>query len=736
MTKFFTKISVVLIATLLFSILSTTTVDANVRTLFARSALGLEHISGLTYFAPNRSLDIMLIQYDTYHALRAQMGSGSGTFGFITSIAPQNPLTPATNMHNTPVVQSMSRASARDIQTMRTARDNNRSAEITFNVLGHITNVRERGVGQEWTPPRNISVTTTADPAQGGRVTSGSLYHMNERTSIIATPNTGWEFVGWFEGNTRISTNRQLQLTVTQDRNLAARFRRVDNQTSSNQQQTQPPQQLPQQQPPQQQPPQQQPPQTQQPPSNQARNVTLRENQNRTTGTTNETVFQFRATTDFDATRVVIEFSGGGRFNMNRTNARAWYLNSRLTTAGAQTATVHAYEGNTRRASHSMQVSTTATPATQNPNITTTSLSGGTVGMAYRQNLTATGTGNIQWRIPTGTGSLPPGLTIHADGSIFGTPTTAGTFNFTVEARNNNGTVTRPLSITIAAAAEQAPRITTVSLPDTNIGSNRYAFLGGWMLEATGTTPITWRVSSGSLPNGLSLRESRGNTYIYGWPTTAGNFVFTLEARNNAGITTRELSITVSSARANISISTLGEGSVIKTSGNTVIEHRGDDFVVYYGEQITVRAIPNNGWEFVRWEELGGEGGGVATVISQRSENFTFTATSSRHLRATFRRIDAPEILTDSLGLPNGRVGVAYSYGLVARSSRPVTFSLGATGSSGDVYFASLPYGLHLNRNTGVISGTPTSAGIFIFRISVSNGNYETRQFFELTINP
>lgn len=92
---------------------------------------------------------------------------------------------------------------------------------------------------------------------------------------------------------------------------------------------------------------------------NQLRSVTLRENQNRTSGITNETVFQFRATTDFDATRVVIAFSGGGQFNMNRTNARAFYLNSRLTTPGTQTVTVHAYEGNTRVASHSMQISST-----------------------------------------------------------------------------------------------------------------------------------------------------------------------------------------------------------------------------------------------------------------------------------------------------------------------------------------------------------------------------------------
>ena len=86
--------------------------------------------------------------------------------------------------------------------------------------------------------------------------------------------------------------------------------------------------------------------------------VTVRENNNRTTGITSETIFNFRANTNFDATRVVITFSGGGQFNMNRTNSRNWYFNTRLTVPGEQTITVHAYEGNVRRASHSMTVTT------------------------------------------------------------------------------------------------------------------------------------------------------------------------------------------------------------------------------------------------------------------------------------------------------------------------------------------------------------------------------------------
>ena len=85
------------------------------------------------------------------------------------------------------------------------------------------------------------------------------------------------------------------------------------------------------------------------------------------------------------------------------------------------------------------------------PTITTTSLPGGTVGTSYSQTLAATGIAPITWAITAG--SLPSGLTLDtSSGAISGTPTAAGTFNFTVEATNAAGTMTRDFSITIAAA--------------------------------------------------------------------------------------------------------------------------------------------------------------------------------------------------------------------------------------------------------------------------------------------
>ena len=61
-------------------------------------------------------------------------------------------------------------------------------------------------------------------------------------------------------------------------------------------------------------------------------------------------------------------------------------------------------------------------------------------------------------------------------------------------------------------------------------------------LKATGSTPMQWAVTSGSLPAGLSLSE---DGVISGTPAEAGEPVFTVEAKNSIGTQTKEFSICV-----------------------------------------------------------------------------------------------------------------------------------------------------------------------------------------------
>jgi uncharacterized repeat protein (TIGR01451 family) len=62
------------------------------------------------------------------------------------------------------------------------------------------------------------------------------------------------------------------------------------------------------------------------------------------------------------------------------------------------------------------------------------------------------------WTVDSGT--LPPGLSLSSAGAITGTPTAAGTFNFTVKLVDATGlTATQPQAITIAAGSCPAPAI-------------------------------------------------------------------------------------------------------------------------------------------------------------------------------------------------------------------------------------------------------------------------------------
>ncbi len=100
--------------------------------------------------------------------------------------------------------------------------------------------------------------------------------------------------------------------------------------------------------------------------------------------------------------------------------------------------------------------------------------------------------------------------------------------------------------------------------------------------------------------------------------------------------------------------------------------------------------------------------------------NFTLSATSVANPAASDTghltiRVGAPlQILTTS-PLPAGTVGAPYSDTLSA--------SGGLGAYTWAITFGSLPAGLTLNASTGVISGTPTTTGVSVFRVSVTDSS-------------
>jgi hypothetical protein len=128
--------------------------------------------------------------------------------------------------------------------------------------------------------------------------------------------------------------------------------------------------------------------------------------------------------------------------------------------------------------------------------ITTSTLPGGTVGVAYSQSLAATGGATpYTWSIVAG--SLPAGLALNAaTGLISGTPTTPGTASFTaqvVDSASPQGSAQRGLSIAVAAGS--LPGAFNKSSPKNNAKNQSTSLTLSWA-ASTGATSYEYCVDT------------------------------------------------------------------------------------------------------------------------------------------------------------------------------------------------------------------------------------------------
>jgi uncharacterized repeat protein (TIGR01451 family) len=161
---------------------------------------------------------------------------------------------------------------------------------------------------------------------------------------------------------------------------------------------------------------------------------------------------------------------------------------------------------------------------------------GGEAGVAYSDQLTVTGgTSPFTWSVSSGT--LPPGLTLGAStGLLAGTPTTGGTYNFTVK-------------VTDSAALSDSSAVTLTIIPGPSLSFPTPP--SGWthtvysstLTVSGGTSPYAWSVSAGSLPAGITLNASG---VLAGTPTATGTFSFTARATDaNGQIATEATTLTI-----------------------------------------------------------------------------------------------------------------------------------------------------------------------------------------------
>ncbi len=162
--------------------------------------------------------------------------------------------------------------------------------------------------------------------------------------------------------------------------------------------------------------------------------------------------------------------------------------------------------------------------------ILTTSLSDGTVGVLYHDNIVITGGGPGPFSASITTGSLPPGL-LSSSGNFNGTPTVAGTFAFTVQVQDS-ANPPRKASAALVIRVFNGLTIITASLPAGTVQSPYSAKLDA--TEVVGN--VTWSVTSGAsalMAAGLTLNSVTGEISGTLGPTP-GPVSFTVQVMDSA----------------------------------------------------------------------------------------------------------------------------------------------------------------------------------------------------------
>jgi large repetitive protein len=331
----------------------------------------------------------------------------------------------------------------------------------------------------------------------------------------------------------------------------------------------------------------------------------------------------------------------------------------------------------------------------------------GTVGVGYSRKLTASGPGPYSWSVAGGT--LPPGLTLTSDGTVTGTPTTAGSYSFVPQVTNGSQTDTQSSGVAIEIVQPLA--LTTPLPPAPGVVGSPYAVK---LAASGGKPPYTFSTSAGAVPPGLTLDPATGD--LTGTPTAAGAFQLTVtvsDAIGNAKPVPTVVTIVreLEAATKRLPLAKLNvpyRGSLVALGGLRPVRWETQGTLPR-----GIRLAPKNGLLLGKPRVAG-----VFELTFQVTDKLGNT--SSQDLILTVR---APKLVVVKKPLPAGKAGKAYRGRVWARG--------GAAPRRFAVVRGSLPQGVKLNRTNGRLVGKPRAAGRsrFVVRVTDSVGTSAARAF-------
>jgi uncharacterized protein YhjY with autotransporter beta-barrel domain len=370
----------------------------------------------------------------------------------------------------------------------------------------------------------------------------------------------------------------------------------------------------------------------------------------------------------------------------------------------------------TNGAGTSAPATVTITVLTPTVAIAPVSVPAASIGTAYAQSLSASG-GAAPYTYSVTAGALPPGVTLASNGTLSGTPTASGNFNFTLTATDSS-TGTGPFTGSRAYSLTVNAPTMSVSPASLTAGTINSAY-GATISASGGTSPYTFALTSGALPAGLTLTSAG---VLSGTPTVMGTFNFTVTATDASTGTgpftaSRAYTLVINGPTITISPATLSNGAIATAYATTTLSASGG--TAPYAFAVTAGALPA-GLSLSATGDLSGVPTAAGTF------NFTVTATDSSTgsgapftgSRAYSLVIDGATITVSPGTLPNGTIGNAYTATTLsaAGGTAPYTFSISA---------GALPAGLSLGAS-GSLSGTPTVSGIFNFTVSATDSSTGT----------
>jgi hypothetical protein len=347
-------------------------------------------------------------------------------------------------------------------------------------------------------------------------------------------------------------------------------------------------------------------------------------------------------------------------------------------------------------------------PAT--PKISTASMGVATIGVGYSWTFKAMD-GKLPYTWSNST-ALPAGLTLNSTTGVLSgaisSSQSPGNFTFSITVSGSNGKSASGnfvLGINPALAWATQP-----ALPGGKVATT----YNGSLTVSGGKSPYSYATKNGStLPGGLRLNATTGR--FSGAPTAAGNFSFTITAKDSGSpATTIERTFTLAIQAYGMSLNGPAAISGQQYQAISPATYSVSGGVAPYSWS-TVPALPAalsiNATTGLISGNLSAAGGNYSVAVTVKDKG---NQTASQNVTITVASAQTLDWVTQP-ALPSGKVATTYNVTLtVSGSKSPYSFAT-QNGS------APLPGGMTLNASTGRLSGIPTTAGNFSFTITAKD---------------